>query len=134
MPHHRGVDADDVPEGEDFANDTLVVRWATDPAGRMCQIVAEIPGPIDFPMWTPDDEDGPLLRFMLWRANRRLQKGYERGQRRRTGPPTWYLSVWRREGTESLLLEEELTDPQAARLRIDDLVRQVAAGTLESTD
>ncbi len=132
--HHRRVDIDDVPEGDDFASDTQIVRWASDPAGRLHQISAEVPDPVEFPVFTPDADDGVVFRFMLRRANRRLEKGSKRGRQRRTGPPTWYLSVWRRSETgETLAMEEQLSDSGEAHRRVDNLVKQVAAGALNES-
>ena len=135
VSHDRRVDIEEVPEGEDFASDTQIVRWASDPTGRSYQISAEIPGPAEFPMFTPDADDSLLARFMLRHADRLLEKGSKRGHRRRTGPPTWYLSVWRRSETgESLVMEEQLSDSDEAHRRVDDLVERVAAGALNQSD
>ena len=129
------MDTDALPEGEDFTSDTQIVRWATDPAGRVCQISAEVPGPPDWPLVSPDADDGPMLRLVLRRANRMMRRAFERGEQRHVGPPVWYLEVWRfDEAGETLLAEEELTDPQQTRLRVDELAEQVAAGTVEKTD
>jgi hypothetical protein len=129
------VDIDTLPQGEDFTSDTQIVRWATDPAGRVCQIGAEIPDPPDWPVFTPDADDGPVLRLFLWIANRVLRRGYERGERRQSGPSIWYLEVWRfDEADRTLLVEEELADPQETRLRVDELTEQVAGGVVEERD
>lgn len=129
------MDIDDLPEGEDLTNDVQIVRWATDPAGRVNQISAEVPGPPDWPMLRPDAGDGRLARLMLWRANRLLRKGYERGERRHSGPPIWYLEVWRcDEDGETLLVEEEVVGADEARVRVDRLAAQVAAGVVQETE
>jgi hypothetical protein len=120
----------DVPEGEAFASDTQIVRWASDPAGRLCQITAEVPGSPEFPMFTPDASDGLVARLMVRRANRLIEKRSDPGQRRRTGPPTWYLAVWRREDSGETLLLDEVSDADEAQRRVDVLAEQVAAGTL----
>jgi hypothetical protein len=121
------VEADDVPEGEDYGGDDLVVRWATDPNGRLYQISAALASSVEFPMFKPDDDDGPVVRVLLWRANRLLRRGQERGQRRRTGPPTWYLEAWRREALQ-LVVEEQCQSREAAERRIEEIVKRVAAG------
>jgi len=123
------VDIDALPEGEDFTSDSQIVRWATDPVGRVCQISAEVPGAPDWPMFTPDTDDGKILRLHLWGANQVIRKAYERGERRQSGPPVWYLEVWRfDESGETLLVEEELADPDETRLRVDELAQQLTAG------
>jgi hypothetical protein len=81
-------------------------------------------------MFTPDKQDGLVARFVVRRANRLIEKGSDRGRRRRTGPPTWYLFVWRREDSGETLLLEELSDANEAQRRVDVLAEQVAAGTL----
>jgi len=125
------VDIDALAEGEDFTSDTQIVRWATDPEGQVCQISAEVPSPPDWPMFTPDVEDGKLSRFVLWLTNRVIRKGYERGERKQSGPPLWYLEVWRfDEAGETLLVEEELADANKARLRVDELAHLVTTGTV----
>jgi hypothetical protein len=132
----EGVDTHEVPEGEDFTGDTQIVRWATDPAGRVCQISAEVPGPPDWPMFTADADDGLVSRLLLWRANRGIRKAYERGERRHSGPPIWYLEVWRHDGDgKTMIVDEEIAGgPHEARLRVHELATQVAAGIVKETD
>jgi len=129
------MDIDALPEGEDFTSDRQIVRWATDPGGRVCQISAEVPGSPEWPMFTPDAAEGRMLRLILWRVNQTIRKAYERGERRQAGPPVWYLEVWRfDESGETLLLEEELADPDETRLRVDELAQQLAAGIVQPED
>jgi hypothetical protein len=86
-------------------------------------------------MFTPHADDGLVSRLLLWRANRRIRKGYERGERRHSGPPIWYLEVWRHdEDGETMLVEDEMAGSDEARLRVHELVAQVAAGIVEETD
>lgn len=133
--HHRWVGIDNVPEGEDFASDTQIVRWARDPAGRVYQIRGESPGLPESPMFTPDANHGLLARFMVGRANRLIEKGSDRRHRRHASPPTWYLAVWRREdGGETLLLEEEVSDAKETQRRVDVLAEQVATGTMRESE
>ena len=137
MPHHEDVDIHEVPEGVNVTSDTDIVRWATDPAGRVCLISAGVPDPLDWPLFTPDANDGLLSRLLLWRANRGVKKAYERGERLHSGSPTWYLEVWRHDddGGETMIVDEEIAGgPHEARLRVQELSAQVAAGTVVETD
>lgn len=129
------MDIDDLPEGEELSSDVQIVRWATDPTGRVNQISAEVPDPPDWPMFKPDADAGRLDRLLLWRANRWLRKGYERGERRHSGPPIWYLEVWRYDvDGETLLVDEEVTGAHQAQIRVDELVSQVSAGIVQETE
>lgn len=127
----------EVPEGVDVNSDTDIVRWATDPSGRVCLISAGVPGSPVWPLFTPNADDGLVSRILLARVNRLLRKGYERGERRQSGPPIWYLEVWRHDedGGETMIVDEEVAGgPHEARLRVDEVTAQVAAGTVVETD
>lgn len=92
-----------------------------------------MPGKPDFSVITAEPGDGLLDRFALWRINRLIESGFERGRARRSGPPIWYIEVWRVD-SETLVLEEQFTNAAAARRRIDDLVDQAASGDLDTGD
>jgi hypothetical protein len=123
------VDIEDIPEGEDFAGESLIVRWATDPAGRLCQVSAEIPElPSSF--FETEEGDGRVERALAWRANRLLRSRIRSAERHHSGPPIWYLEVWLSNQDGTLLAEEEAEGREQASRRVDELVDQVAAGTL----
>lgn len=127
--HAENMDIEDIPEGEDFVSDTQIVRWARDPAGRLCQISAELPE-LPSPMFEPEKGGGLVDRVVTWGANRLLETAIRRGERRDTGPPIWYLEVCPSDEAGTLLAEEELTSREEAHRRVDELVEQVATGGL----
>jgi hypothetical protein len=127
--HSRVVDIEDIPEGEDVAGEALIVRWVTDPAGRLCQVSAEIPElPSSF--FESENGDGLVERALAWGANRLLQSRIRSAELHRSGPPIWYLEVCLSNQDRTLLAEEEAEGRDQASRRVDELVDQVAAGTL----
>jgi hypothetical protein len=123
------VDIEDIPEGEDFAGETLIVRWANDPAGRLCQVSAEIPElPSSF--FESEKGEGLVERALAWAGNRLLLSRIRSAERHHSGPPIWYLEVCLSNRDRTLLAEEEAEGREQASRRVDELVAEVAAGTL----
>ena len=124
------MDAEDLGVGEECDSDSQCLRWATDPDGRTFRVEVEVPGRFEGPMFEPDGDEGPLLRFMLWRANRLIRHGVERGERRHQGPPRCYLEVWRvSPDEEELAFEQTCLGMEEGRRRGAELVAEIRAGT-----
>lgn len=126
------MQCEDVPRGQDFDTDRLIVRWATDPAGRLCLISAEHPEPPSL-MLQAKAGDGPIDRLLGWGFNRWLENAIRRGERNHVGPPIWFLEVCLPGDHHTVLAEEDVAGRDEARRRVDELVEIVASGALGET-
>ena len=119
----------DVPKGQEFDTDRLIVRWATDPEGRLCLISAEDPE-LPSPMIEAKEGDGVGNRLLAWGFNRWLENAIGRGERNHVGPPIWFLEVCLPGEHHMVLAEEDVAGRDEARRRVDELVEMVASGAL----
>ena len=123
------MQCEDVPKGQAFDTDRLIVRWATDPAGRLCLISAAQPE-LPSPMIEAKEGDGVTDRLLAWGFNRWLKKAIRRGERNHVGPPTWFLEVCLPGEYHTVLAEEDIAGRDEARRRVEELVETVTSGAL----